>query len=241
MPANMPLQQSVGRRRPPAAERQGVRQTKMSTENKSWLEQVDAAVTAGPKIILSTIEFDAACDHVVQLLEDASLLWNNRSYPSAAFLAITALEETAKVHLGMYRTGTEPAKRSKDPLYGHSEKHALAAGPTVAMGTRLPEAIGHGRASAIIARAASGELRRVREACLYIERSTGTLQIPGQRIRRRDSKELLLLAIEAFDDGLVGYTTHSTELGRRTEVLFSAAAEQADEALVGSSSKKNGD
>jgi AbiV family abortive infection protein len=203
----------------------------MTSTDEPWLDLLDAALAAGPKLILSAVEFDAACDHVLQLLEDAHLLWSTRSYPSAAFLAITALEETAKVHVGMYRTGSEPAKRGADPLYGHSQKHALAVGPTVAMGSRLPAAIGQERASAVLARAASKELRLVREACLYLERSKDDLQIPGERISREDAKDLLLLAIEAFDDALVGYTAHSMEIGSRADVLFSAtAAEHADEA-----------
>jgi AbiV family abortive infection protein len=55
------------------------------------------------------------------------------SHATAAFLAITALEETANVHIGKFRRSTEPVARRKDPLYGHAEKHRLGLGPTIAM------------------------------------------------------------------------------------------------------------
>jgi AbiV family abortive infection protein len=72
------------------------------------------------------------------------------SHSTTTFLAITALEETAKVHVGMYRSAGQAIPRRKDPMYKHGQKHLLALGPTVAMGSRLQNAIGETRMTQLI-------------------------------------------------------------------------------------------
>jgi len=122
--------------------------------------------------------------------------------------------------MGMYRRGAAPVKRSKDPLYKHGEKHRLALGPTVAMGSRLQAAIGEGRMRELIALAGSGGLVILREAALYVEQKDGALSTPETSVPRSTARELLLLAVEAFDDALVGYTSRSIELSARTDKVF---------------------
>lgn len=92
----------------------------------------------------------------MSLLRDAAAILASGSHATAAFLAITALEEVAKVHLGMCRRATEPAPRRKDPLYRHEDKHRLAIGPTVATGSRLQQAIGGDRMNELIVQAREG-------------------------------------------------------------------------------------
>jgi AbiV family abortive infection protein len=55
---------------------------------------------------------------------------------TAAFLAITAIKETAKILMGTYRRSIAPVKWSKAPLFSHEQKHRIALGPTVGMGSR---------------------------------------------------------------------------------------------------------
>jgi hypothetical protein len=63
-------------------------------------------------------------------------------------------------------------------------------------------------------------LVKIREAALYVAQDAGGLVTPSSAVSFNTSRELLLLAIEAFDDGLVGYTNRSLELSEATEVLF---------------------
>lgn len=161
-----------------------------------------------------------ACEHITQLLSDSSDLLGAGSHATATFLAITALEETVKVHLGMYRRSTTLLKRSKDPLYKHKVKHALALGPTVAMGSRLQKAIGESRMNELLEQGRSGELVKIREAALYVEQQGAELRTPIAVISNSIARDVLLLAIEAFDDALVGYTNRSFQLGERTDALF---------------------
>jgi AbiV family abortive infection protein len=185
-----------------------------------WKNSVHAALAVGKRLAASVEEFDLACDHIVQLLDDSSSMIERESYGTAVFLAVTALEETAKVHLGSYRRSTADVKRSDDPLFNHKKKHLLALGPTVPMGSRLQAVIGEARMDELIELARSGGFIALREASLYIQQVGDTLHTPGVATSRQLSREILLLSVEAFHDALVGYTNHTYHLAERTNAIF---------------------
>jgi AbiV family abortive infection protein len=187
-----------------------------------WLAEVEAAIGAGPRLIRGAQEFNRAFDHVYRLLRDAACLFRDSSVASAMFFAITALEETAKVYVGMYRHSEDPTNRRDDPLYRHKAKHALAAAPTIPVGSRLMEAVGTEKVAALIQAARSGQLVRVREGCLYLESNQNRLRIPAEEITKEEARAVLLFSIESFDDALVGYTNHSLELGKEADDLFAS-------------------
>jgi AbiV family abortive infection protein len=135
------------------------------------------------------------------------------------------IEEVAKAHFGLYLA--EPAakeRRARDPLFSHAEKHMLAALPTVPMGDRLPAAIGTDRVAQIMADAHEGRLVRAREAAMYFDLSSGEVTVPLEIVSLNRSRELILFALEAFDDALVGYTEHSYKLSERNDAIFAALA-----------------
>lgn len=197
----------------------------MTGFSERWWASVQAATSVGQQLVGSADEFDAACEH---MLTDASKLLEAGSHASAAFLAITAIEETAKVHIGSFRRSTESVPRRKDPLYSHAEKHKLALGPTVSMGGRLLAAIGEERMQKVVAEVHAGEFVKLREAALYVAQAAGGLVAPSTTVSPQTAREVLLLAIEAFDDGLVGFTSRSVELSQATNILFSKWAQPAE-------------
>lgn len=67
------------------------------------------------RLIESVEEFNSVCEHIVLLLEEAEGVFHRESYSTTTFLAITAIEETAKAHLGMF-TGGE-GKSNIDKFY----------------------------------------------------------------------------------------------------------------------------
>jgi AbiV family abortive infection protein len=67
------------------------------------LQAVQAALAHGGKLYDKPEDFNAALDHIALLLDDATTLFERGSFPTAAFLAITALEETGKAHVALYR------------------------------------------------------------------------------------------------------------------------------------------
>jgi len=174
------------------------------------------------KFIESVDEYDQACEHVVLLLEEAEALFLRGGYSTSVFLSITALEETAKAHIGPFKAHTEA--RKGNVLYSHEKKHKLAAMPTVPMGKRLPEAIGEASVQRLMAMAHESKFVHLREHALYLDRRNGKFQVPRSHIDRQLAKELLLFAVEAFDDALVGGSNRSMQLSERTDAVFSRTA-----------------
>ena len=190
------------------------------TPADQYMDLFESAAGKGCAFVSTIPEIDRACDHVVRLLGDASLLLEARSYGSSVFFSITALEETAKIHVSIFRRGKAGSHRQTDALFSHSKKHQLAVGPTLIMGSRLKESIGEHRLKELIHLSSSGGLVKIREASLYVERSAKGYEDPQRAVTGRLAWELLLFSIEAFDDALVGYTSHSLQLGWVTDSIF---------------------
>lgn len=185
------------------------------------LSEVLSLSSSANRLIESVEEFNAACEHIVLLLEEAEGVFQRGGYSTATFLAITAIEETAKAHLGIFTSGgPNPESRKKNIFYNHATKHQMAAMPTVSMGRRLRTAIGEKALTRILEMSQSNELLGLRESSLYFERRNGELQSPRVTIHKDLSRSILLYAIEVFDDALVGHTDYSMKTSNRTDDLF---------------------
>lgn len=173
-----------------------------------------------------TADFNRACDHVERLLNDAYILYNHQSYGSSVFLAITAIEEVAKIHFGLYRNneGAENVPRHQDSLFNHREKHKLGLLPTVLMGGRLLKAVDKTLLLQVLDKTKRGKLVALRESSIYAENRDARFKIPEDVISKDVCRCLLLLACEVFDDQLVGYTSHSSEIGSRVDEIFVSIA-----------------
>ena len=176
-------------------------------------------------LIESVEEFNSACEHIVLLLEEAGDIFQRGGYSTAIFLGITAIEETAKAHFGLFTGGESgPESRKKNIFYNHGKKHQMAAMPTVSMGQRLQAAIGEEALARIMEMSHSKALLGLRESSLYFERRNGELQSPRTVIDKNLSRSILLYAIEVFDDALVGFTNYSMKISGRTDEVFSRVA-----------------
>ncbi|GER09472.1 AbiV family abortive infection protein [Variovorax boronicumulans] len=175
----------------------------------------------------TSTQFDRGCDHVCALLRDAYTLFTAGSFPTAVFLSITAIEEIAKLEIAAFRQPglTVPAKRrSDDHLYSHKLKHAIALQEVIAIGTRLPAAIGEARVRELLDMSESGGLVALRESSLYAENVDGQFLCPHDRIDRALAREMLLLALEVWDDRLVGLSNHTYALDGELVAMFEAVA-----------------
>ena len=191
------------------------------------LEAIGIAIENGEMVFNEETkgrDFDTACDHIIVLLRDSVSCFERSSYGTAVFLAITAIEEIAKAAVGLYRREKDikPTKRGSDKLFNHTAKHQMAILPTVFMGKRLADALGAARCKELLEEAANGEFRSLREESLYFRSANGRFATPGDSIKRSQAREMLLLAIEAGDDRLVGYTGHTGLLEQQLRELFEA-------------------
>jgi AbiV family abortive infection protein len=189
------------------------------------LEAIGIAIENGELVFneeTKGADFNRACDHVVVLLCDAVSCFERGSYGTAVFLAVTAIEEIAKAEVGLYRReqSIKPATRGKDKLFNHKAKHQMAILPTVFMGKRLEEALGAERCAQLLEEAVNGDFRLLRENSLYFRNLNGQFVTPTDSISKSKAREVLLLAIEAGDDRLVGYTEHSGVIEQQLSELF---------------------
>lgn len=83
------------------------------TTPSGWLRAVLATTEAGGGCLVG-----ACTDHIIVLRSDAVALHQRESYGSATLLTTTAIEEVAKAHIGIFRSGTEIPRRM-DTLFRH--------------------------------------------------------------------------------------------------------------------------
>lgn len=188
---------------------------------KGGFAAVEAALAFGSTLFDSVEDWNAALDHVARLLDDAVALYERGSFGSATFFAITALEETSKAHIGIFRKDQTMPVKGRDPFRDHKAKHSMAMLPTVLMTDRIKEALGKDRAEALQREAHTTGFVATREAALYFSRSSSGFMTPKEAIPPMRAWEFLVLAIEAADDALVGMTNHSYEVGKAFDALFS--------------------
>ncbi|MFG5121778.1 AbiV family abortive infection protein [Methylorubrum sp. POS3] len=191
------------------------------------LDAVDAAIAFGGELYgePSDINFDAAFSHILTLLGDAALLFMRQSFGTAAFLAITAIEETAKAHIGVFRRDrTEGRSKGIDPLRNHKQKHHMAILPTVLMSRRLNEVLGQETCARLQREAENDGFTTIREASLYFDRVGDCFATPATAVSAFRAWELVLLAIEALDDNLIGYTNYSMAQSEHVNTLFNQIA-----------------
>jgi AbiV family abortive infection protein len=171
-------------------------------------------------LIQSSDELNQAINHIVQLIQDSCTLYFNESYPSSAFLSITACEEVAKAHIGSFTDGKHPIVEGRNVFREHKTKHQMAALPTVPMGKRLEKALGKEELQRIMNMAQNSGFVKIREDSLYFQRVNGKLVVPTEKVDKKLARSLVLFAIEAFDDALVGVTNYSYEADDITDALF---------------------
>ena len=173
--------------------------------------------------ISSKEELNKCLDHVVQLISDSYVLYINSSYTSSSFLAICVIEEVGKIQMGIFIKGSDSYVR-KDKLRDHKSKQIVGASYTICMGERIQKAISNKNLEKIFQIIYSGELKDLRENAIYCERKDNNIVTPKDLITQELARNLLLFAIESFDDNLVGWTDYSIELSKKTDLFFEMIA-----------------
>ena len=87
----------------------------MANFEDRWWESVESALLVGKRIAPSKADLNVACEHIVQLLTDASNLLELSSHATAAFISIAALEETSKLHMGKISQGDRVGSTTERP------------------------------------------------------------------------------------------------------------------------------
>jgi AbiV family abortive infection protein len=191
------------------------------------LAQVEAALQYGGALYTtkSPKDFEAAFDHIVELLRASVLLYENKHFSISAFVSLTAIEEIGKAQVAIFRKDTDgPKPKGRDPLKSHAAKHAMAVLPTVFFDMRLVHTIGKKACERLQAEAESGGFIATREAALYVARVGNVFTTPQTAITSARAWELLLLSIATLDDALVGWTNHTMARSDEIDDLLKKAS-----------------
>ncbi len=130
-------------------------------------ELIQGLQSTDNNLIQRTAELNKAIDHIVQLTQAPSSLYLNDSYPSSAFLSITACEEVAKACIGSFTDGQYSERKGRNIFRNQKTKHQMAAMPTVPMGQRLEDALGKVELHKIMNMAHNAGFVQARENALY--------------------------------------------------------------------------
>ena len=107
-------------------------------------------------------EFNLVFDHIINLINDAFILYKNESFSSSVFFSIAIIEEVAKLHMGMYIKKADKYVK-KDKLRDHKTKEKIGANYTISLGKIIKDAIENEELEKIYKLAYSGELKLLRE------------------------------------------------------------------------------
>ena len=191
----------------------------MIDKNISFNEIVKVLSKNSNFTIKNKEQFNKCIDHVFQLITDAYVLYSNCCYSSSVFLSIAIIEEVAKIHIGIFTQHSDEYVK-KDKLRDHKTKEIIGLNYTVSMGDRLKKAMSINDFEEIFSLAYSGELKSLRESSIYCDYKKGNIETPTDIINKTFARNLLLFAIESFDDSLVGYSNYSINISHKTDEIF---------------------
>ena len=158
----------------------------------AFFAAVDAAISHDKAPVrLTAEELNTMTRHVAVLLDDAVAAFRRQSHGTCVFLAITAMEETAKAEVLAFRGRPEsPPNRRGDPMLNHAKKHFIAIRPTTFFG-RLPKILGDEVCARLQREAEAGGFNRLREQALYIHLDHSGVTTPVTVVDRARARGLV--------------------------------------------------
>lgn len=218
-------------------------------ENKDTLIKIEEILETGSKFKVKGSENLNRCIfHIYDLIRDSYTLYKNKSYSTSLFLSITIIEEVGKTFMGILVKDSEKiklaqqknceadcypeklkiiktntatkTKKKGDPLYNHEMKHSAGLPFSVVMSDRIINSVGEEKLELMLEEAHKQGFMKKRNSALYCECDDKNITIPEDVITKDDAKSFLLLAIESFDDNLVGLTNYSFHVSEYTDKIF---------------------
>ena len=171
--------------------------------------------------------FDKCLIHINGLLDSAVILCKHNHFSEALFLAITAVEESVKAEMYLFRSkNSSDGIPSKDKLKSHEIKHKAAVNKDVLLiGKRVQDVIGEELTERIYTEFTKSKTRELRESCIYFEVKDAMLILPENEISPQMALSYILACIEIIDDKLVGLTNYSMELSSLFDNYFNTINE----------------
>ncbi|MGL5703838.1 MAG: AbiV family abortive infection protein [Tannerellaceae bacterium] len=149
--------------------------------------------------ISTTEDFNKVIEHLEDLINSVMCLIRSGFYTQAMFMGITFLEEAVKLEVCFYRnTGN---KSKPETMSNHFTKHKIATNSDLLfIGSRLKETIGINLATILINKLKNGQIKLIREDCLYFKSTKNKVSIPSDEIKTKETLAFILLTIEIAND-----------------------------------------
>ena len=152
-------------------------------------------------------EYEKCLLNIEKHINASILLHKNSFYDQSIFLTITAFEEITKAEICLYRGLNKDknlVKRNKDGLFNHKIKHLTVANDITFEYLKTKQIFGVDKILDILTKLKKGDLIEIRENALYFKNINGKCLISDKFINEGNSKLLLMICIEVFEDRLFG-------------------------------------
>lgn len=139
-------------------------------------------------------------NYIVSLIEDAFILYDNRKYSSACFMAFTAFEELGKLNkflLGIIHENQFGERINKRFSYSHPEKHFFAISGHLSVSSHITYNYRKEEkwfTSKFQKDKKDYGLMKLRNNFIYYDKNN----IPSKKFKIKDAKSMIIIALEAL-------------------------------------------
>ena len=181
------------------------------------LDKVKESKGSGLKddfVIKTTDEFNKCADHIYDLLNSSSILYERGIFSSSIFFSIAAVEEIVKVYNSLFSKNVD-GYAGKD-----MGKKIFGPGYELWMDDRLTDTVEEEDLRAIFDLYNTGDLMDLKRDSVYSNRRQDTMTMPADIIDKKSARNMLLFAIQAYEDNLAGYSLYAINVSKKTDKLF---------------------
>ena len=165
-------------------------------------------------VIKTSDEFNRCIDHIYDLLNSSHVLYDKGLFPSSSFFSIAAIEEIVKVYNSLFSKNVDGhvAKGTGKKIFGPDYY--------LWMDDRLTDAVEEEDLKAIFDLYNSGGMTNLKLDSVYTNRRSDRMTIPVDLVDKKYARNMLLFAIQAYEDNIAGYSLYAINISKKTDKLF---------------------
>lgn len=165
-------------------------------------------------VIKTSDEFNRCIDHIYGLLNSSHVLYDKGLFPSSSFFSIAAIEEIVKVYNSLFSKNVDGhvAKGTGKKIFGPDYY--------LWMDDRLTDAVEEEDLKGIFDLYNSGGMTNLKLDSVYTNRRSDRMTIPVDLVDKKYARNMLLFAIQAYEDNIAGYSLYAINISKKTDKLF---------------------
>lgn len=165
-------------------------------------------------VIKTSDEFNRCIDHIYDLLNSSYVLYDKGLFPSSNFFSIAAIEEIVKVYNSLFSKNVDghAAKGTGKKIFGPDYY--------LWMDDRLTDAVEEEDLKGIFDLYNSGGMTNLKLDSVYTNRRSDRMTIPVDLVDKKYARNMLLFAIQAYEDNIAGYSLYAINISKKTDKLF---------------------